>query len=69
MVVASQCARYDLSRDPVPGASIVEVPISAELDFAMDRAEARTVFDRGRNSAGNQLAELAKPPSQLHRMG
>jgi NTE family protein len=69
VVIAGIRARYDLPRDPVPGASIIEVPVSADLDFEMDRATASAVFDRGRKSASAQLTELAEPSGQLYSMG
>lgn len=69
VVIAGIRARYDLPRDPVAGATIVEVPVAAELDFDMDNTEARAVFDRGRSSAAAQLQRLAEPSGQLRSMG
>jgi len=58
VVVAGIRARYDLPREPVPGARIIEVPVSADLDFAMQDNEARQTFDRGRVHAALQLEAL-----------
>ena len=55
VVIAGIRARYNLPREPVPGARIIEVPVSADLDFDMKTHEAREAFDRGRASAASQL--------------
>ncbi len=55
VVIAGIRARYNLPRQPVPGARVIEIPVSADLDFDMKSREARKAFDRGRASAVAQL--------------
>lgn len=64
VVVAGIRARYSLPRVVEPGAHVVAVPVSADLDFDMTGEEARALFDRGRRVAAAQLdAMLASSQS------
>jgi NTE family protein len=55
VVVAGIRARYDLPRLRMSGANIVEVPVSADLDFDMGGSQARAAFDRAREVAATQI--------------
>jgi len=58
VVTAGIRARYALPRPPEPGVSVVHVPVRNDLDFDMSGDEARTVFDRARAAAIEQLPAL-----------
>ena len=58
IVVAGIRARYSLPRNTETGATVIYVPVSADLDFSMSGAQAQAAFDRGRAAAGEQLATL-----------
>lgn len=58
VVVAGIRARYTLPRHVESGATVVYVPVSADLDFSLSGSEARAAFDRGRAAAAEQLATL-----------
>jgi len=58
VVIAGIRARYDLPREEIDHASIIDVPVSADLDFSISRDEARRTFDRGRAVAAARFDEL-----------
>ena len=59
VVVAGIRARYSLPRNVEAGASVIDVPVKADLDFDLPSSEARRAFDRGRAAAAAQLAVVA----------
>lgn len=58
VVISGIRARYDLPRAPTAGARIVEVPVSADLDFDMEGGQARAAFNIARDVAAAQFLEM-----------
>ena len=59
VVVAGIRARYTFPLTTEAGATIIDLPVSADLDFSMSGHEARAAFDWGREAAAAQLAVMA----------
>ena len=49
-------ARYNLPVTSAAGATMIDVPVSAELDFSMSSSETHEIFAKGRRAAARQLA-------------